>query len=54
MCVYLWGFSGSVPTGIASRTELQLSLHDAVERGLKNNLGILLSWTHVYEAGPSH
>jgi len=36
-------FSGSVPTGAVSTTELQLSLRDAVERGLRSNLGILLS-----------
>lgn len=36
-------FTGSAPMGIASKTELQLSLQDAVERGLKSNLGILLS-----------
>src|SRR5690348_16107055 len=35
--------SGSIPTEAASNTELQLSLHDAIERGLKNNLAILLS-----------
>ena len=36
-------YSGSIPTGVASKTELQLTLHDAVARGLRNNLGILLS-----------
>lgn len=36
-------FSGSVPTGVASKKNLQLSLHDAVARGLRSNLGILLS-----------
>ena len=36
-------YSGSVPTGVASDTELRLSLHDAVADGLKNNLGVLLS-----------
>ena len=36
-------FSGSVPTGVASESELKLSLHEAVDRGLKTNLGILLS-----------
>jgi outer membrane protein TolC len=36
-------FSGSVPAGVASNAELQLSLQDAVQRGLKSNLGVLLS-----------
>lgn len=36
-------YSGSVPSGVASKIELQLSLQDAVERGLQSNLGILLS-----------
>lgn len=36
-------FSGSAPTGVVSKTELRLSLQDAVERGLRSNLGILLS-----------
>lgn len=43
-------FSGSVPTGVASNTELRLSLHDAVARGLRNNLGILLSTDGSSEA----
>jgi outer membrane protein TolC len=34
-------FSGSVPSGQASATPLSLSLRDAIERGLKYNLGIL-------------
>lgn len=36
-------FSGSAPTGLVSKTELRLSLQDAVDRGLRSNLGILLS-----------
>jgi outer membrane protein TolC len=44
-------YSGSVPTGVASDTELQLSLHDAVAQGLKSNLGILLSSDVNSEAG---
>ena len=36
-------FQGSVPTGVASPTPLSLTLHDAIDRGLKTNLGLLLS-----------
>ena len=43
-------FSGSVPGGVASNAELQLSLQDAVQRGLKSNLGILLSVDATSEA----
>ena len=35
-------FLGSVPSGKASSEVLQLSLNDAIERGLKNNLGLLI------------
>ena len=35
------GFSGSVPTGQASSTPILLTLRDALQRGLKYNLGIL-------------
>ncbi len=35
------GFSGSVPTGQASSTPVVLALRDAIQRGLKYNLGIL-------------
>jgi len=35
------GFSGSVPTGQASPTPIVLTLRDAIQRGLKYNLGIL-------------
>jgi outer membrane protein TolC len=36
-------FQGSVPTGVASPTPLSLTLHDAIDRGLKTNLGLLVS-----------
>ena len=36
-------FQGSVPTGVASPTPLLLTLHDAIDRGLRTNLGLLLS-----------
>ena len=36
-------FQGSVPTGVASPTSLSLTLRDAIDRGLKTNLGLLLS-----------
>ncbi len=36
-------FYGSVPTGAASAEVLQLSIADAIQRGLKQNLGVLLS-----------
>jgi len=36
-------FQGSVPTGAASPTPLPLTLHDAIDRGLRTNLGLLLS-----------
>ncbi len=36
-------FQGSVSTGIASPTPLSLTLRDAIDRGLKTNLGLLLS-----------
>ena len=36
-------YNGSVASGAVSNAELQLSLRDAVEQGLKNNLGILVS-----------
>ena len=35
-------FLGSVPSGKVSSTVLKLSLKDAIDRGLKNNLGALL------------
>ncbi len=36
-------FGGSVPTGTVSATPLGLSLRDAIQRGLRYNLGILTS-----------
>jgi outer membrane protein TolC len=36
-------FQGSVPTGTLSPTPLALSLRDALDRGLRANLGLLLS-----------
>jgi outer membrane protein TolC len=36
-------FQGSVPTGSASSTPLALTLRDAIDRGLKTNLGLLVS-----------
>lgn len=36
-------FLGSVPAGSASATPIGLSLHDAIDRGLKTNLGLLIS-----------
>jgi len=36
-------FTGSEPEGVASSEVLQLSFQDAIDRGLRNNLGLLLS-----------
>ena len=36
-------FQGSVPTGSASSTPMALTFHDAIDRGLKTNLGLLVS-----------
>jgi len=36
-------FLGSVPEGTASPQPLALTLHDAIDRGLKTNLGLLVS-----------
>src|ERR1700691_2532831 len=36
-------FTGSEPEGKATPEVLQLSLQDAIDRGLRNNLGLLLS-----------
>src|ERR1700691_974284 len=36
-------FQGSVAVGTASPTRLPLTLHDAIDRGLKANLGLLVS-----------
>ena len=37
------GFNGSVPTGVRSATPLELSLADAIQRGLQYNIGVLSS-----------
>jgi len=42
-------YMGSVPTGTATKEVLQISFKDAIERGLKYNLGTLLS-SHQIEA----
>src|SRR5271155_4092831 len=36
-------FQGSVPTGAESSTPLALTLRGAIDRGLKANLGLLIS-----------
>src|SRR6266446_879079 len=36
-------FTGSEPEGVATPEVLQLSFQEAIERGLRNNLGLLLS-----------
>jgi outer membrane protein TolC len=36
-------FQGSVPVGVASATPLSLTLRDAIDRGLRTNLGLLLT-----------
>jgi len=36
-------FQGSVPAGVASPTPLSLTFQDAIDRGLRTNLGLLLS-----------
>jgi Outer membrane protein len=43
-------FQGSVPTGQASAQPIELSLDDAIQRGLKANLGIILSSTQMTAA----
>jgi outer membrane protein TolC len=36
-------FQGSVPSGTPSATPLALALHDTIDRGLRTNLGLLVS-----------
>ena len=36
-------FQGSVPAGVASSTPVALTLREAIDRGLKTNLGLLIS-----------
>ncbi len=43
-------FLGSVPTGQATAQTLDLSLDDAIQRGVKNNLGAILSGTQTAAA----
>lgn len=43
-------FNGSVPAGGVSSTPLELSLDEAIQRGLKNNLGVILSGTQTAAA----
>lgn len=43
-------FAGSVPAGKASPTALRLSLKEAIDRGLKQNLGLLLTGEGVPSA----
>jgi outer membrane protein TolC len=40
-------YEGSVPTGQATAQTLGLSLDEAIQRGLKNNLGVILSGTQT-------
>jgi outer membrane protein TolC len=40
-------YQGSVPVGDVSAQPMDLSLDDAIQRGLRNNLGILLSGTQA-------
>ncbi len=43
-------FNGSVPTAEVSPTPLGLSLDEAIQRGLRNNLGVILSSTQTATA----
>jgi len=43
-------FQGSVPTGEAAAQAIDLSLDDAIQRGLKTNLGVILSGTQTLAA----
>lgn len=43
LCAQQTAFQGSVPTGVASSTPLTLSLQNAIDRGLRTNLGLLLN-----------
>lgn len=43
-------FQGSVPVGQASAQTLDLTLDDAIQRGLRNNLGVILSGTQTAAA----
>ena len=43
-------FQGSVPAGEATSQTIDLTLDDAIQRGLKNNLGVILSGTQTSAA----
>ena len=43
-------FQGSIATGEATGQVLELSLDDAIQRGLKSNLGVILSGTETQSA----
>ncbi|HTH43046.1 MAG TPA: TolC family protein [Terracidiphilus sp.] len=43
-------FQGSVPTGEVTSQPMDLSLDDAIQRGLKTNLGVILSGTQTTAA----
>jgi outer membrane protein TolC len=43
-------FQGSVPTGEASAQPIELSLDEAIQRGLRANLGLILSGTQTMAA----
>jgi len=43
-------FQGSIATGEATADTLALTLDDAIQRGLKNNLGLILSGTQTQSA----
>jgi outer membrane protein TolC len=43
-------FQGSVTSGVATQDTISLTLDDAVERGMRNNLGLLLSSTQIANA----
>lgn len=40
-------FQGSVPVGEASSQQIDLTIDEAIQRGLRNNLGIILNGTQV-------
>ena len=44
------GYRGSVVTGQASSTPIGLSLQDAIDRGIKNNIGLLVRGSDATEA----
>lgn len=44
------GYRGSVPKGQASSTPLALTLQDAIDRGIQNNIGLLVRGSDATEA----